>query len=291
MIKNNYKKAPLPFQGQKRNWEDTFKKTLKENYDPNDFDVIIDLFGGSGLLSRWCKDVFPDKKVIWNDYDNVKERYDNIEDTNYLYNQIKNIYINNGIDHNNKENKLPNEVKEQVIEMLKKEEKNGRYLDFRTLSSFLLFSGTYVDNIEDLEKITFYIRLRKMEIPNFDDFLEGIDRVSMDWKDLLKMYENERVLVIADPPYLSTNQETYKNKNWKLKDYLDINLELSKQYGYIFFTSDKSNLLELIDWLENNFGIILAHNKQIYNKKVVISNNKWTNNSYQDYLITSRKEK
>lgn len=286
MANNKYTSAPLPFQGQKRGWGDTFKKELKEKYDPSEFDVIIDLFGGSGLLSRWCKDVFPDKKVIWNDYDNVLERYNHLDDTNYLYNQIKDIYIKNGIDNVNSQTKLPNEIKAQVIEMLKQEQKNGRYLDFITLSQFLLFSMNYVNNMKELEKETFYIKLRKSEIPNFDDFLDGIDRVSMDWRDLLEMYGGERTLIIADPPYLSTNQKSYKNNYWKLKDYLDINLEISKNYGYIFFTSNKSNLLELIEWLEKNFNIKLAPNKKIISKKTISGLNTY----YQDYMIISKKE-
>lgn len=290
MNKNKYTSAPLPFQGQKRNWNDTFKKVLNENYDPSEFDVIIDLFGGSGLLSRWCKDIFPDKKVIWNDYDNVKQRYDNLDDTNYLYHQIKNIYKLNGIDNLKNGSKIPDEVKAQIIDMLKQEQKNGRYLDFVTLSSFLIFSGNYVKNMEDLEKQTFYKKIRKSEIPNFDDFLDGIDRVSMDWRDLLQMYGGDRTLIITDPPYLSTNQETYNNDYWKLKDYLDINLEISKNYGYIFFTSDKSNLLELIEWLEKNFNIELVKNKKIYSRKVIVGNNKYGENKYQDYLITSKRK-
>lgn len=290
MNKNKYTSAPLPFQGQKREWNDTFKKVLNERYDPSEFDVIIDLFGGSGLLSRWAKDTFPDKRVIWNDYDNVKQRYDNLDDTNYFYHQIKNIYKLNGIDNLKNGSKIPDEVKTQIIEMLKQEQENGRYLDFITLSSFLLFSGNYVKNIEDLEKSTFYQRIRKSEIPNFDDFLDGIDRVSMDWRDLLEMYGGDRTLIIADPPYLSTNCDSYKNHYWRLKDYLDINLEITKNYGYIFFTSDKSNILELIEWLEKNFNIELAKNKKIYNRKIIINNNKYGENKYQDYLITSKRK-
>lgn len=284
--------APLNFQGQKRNWNNNFREIIKQEFDPNDFDIIIDLFGGSGLLAHWCKVTFPDKKVIWNDYDNVLERYKHIDDDNYFLNEIKKIYIENGIDIDNgkKTEKIPNEVKEQVIEMLKQEQQNGRYIDFITLSSFLCFSGNYVNNFEELEKQAFYNKLRKSEISPIGDFLEGIEIVSLDWREVLKQYGGERTLIIADPPYLSTDTNTYKNKSWKLKEYLDINNEIHKQsYGYVFFTSQKSQLLDLINWLYDNFNIDICPNKKIINKKVIINNSKWGNNQYTDFLILSKK--
>lgn len=47
--KKKFTQAPLPFMGQKRKWNGEIKAALEE-FD--DCDVFIDLFGGSGLLSR-----------------------------------------------------------------------------------------------------------------------------------------------------------------------------------------------------------------------------------------------
>ena len=74
-----YNQAPLPFQGQKRRFVKPFKEALKSF--PNDA-VYVDLFGGSGLLSHTVKSVYPEAKVIYNDFDNYSERLKNIPKTN-----------------------------------------------------------------------------------------------------------------------------------------------------------------------------------------------------------------
>ena len=70
-----YNQAPLPFQGQKRRFLKSFKEALKSF--PSDA-VYVDLFGGSGLLSHTVKSVYPEAKVIYNDFDNYSERLKNI---------------------------------------------------------------------------------------------------------------------------------------------------------------------------------------------------------------------
>ena len=52
MNQKNYTSAPLPFLGQKRKFIKEFKRVL-EGY-PDDV-TIVDLFGGSGLLSHTAK--------------------------------------------------------------------------------------------------------------------------------------------------------------------------------------------------------------------------------------------
>ena len=77
----NFNQAPLPFQGQKRRFQTSFKEALNEFKDAN---VFVDLFGGSGLLSNWAKQQYPDAKVVYNDFDNFSRRVANIERTNAL---------------------------------------------------------------------------------------------------------------------------------------------------------------------------------------------------------------
>lgn len=74
--------------------------------------------------------------------------------------------------------------------------------------------------------------------------------------DLFKAFKNEQdVLFVVDPPYLSTDTTTYNsNKYWKLKDYLDV-LNVLATGRYIYFTSNKSSILELCDWFSNNYGL------------------------------------
>lgn len=53
-------------------------------------------------------------------------------------------------------------------------------------------------------------------------------------------------MFLVDPPYLSTDTKTYKCY-WKLADYLDV-LKVLEGHAYIYFTSNKSQIIELIDW-------------------------------------------
>jgi 16S rRNA G966 N2-methylase RsmD len=234
----NYTSAPLPFMGQKRMFVKEFRKVLS-NYDN---DVIVDLFGGSGLLSHVAKDVKPGAKVIYNDYDDYHIRIENIEKTNNLLRDIRTIVA--GLPRHKG---IPKNIKCKIIERIGKEQ---GFVDFITLSSSLLFSMKYVLNLEDMEKETLYTNIRTSDY-NATGYLDGIDIVSKDYKDLYKDYKDEpNVLFLIDPPYLSTEVGTYR-MNWSLSDYLDV-LTVLKGKSFIYFTSNKSSIIELCDWIGSN---------------------------------------
>ena len=54
-----------------------------------------------------------------------------------------------------------------------------------------------------------------------------------------------------DPPYLTTECGMYENY-WKLTDYLNV-LRLLKGTKYVYFTSDKSQIVELCQWLADEY--------------------------------------
>ena len=86
-----------------------------------------------------------------------------------------------------------------------------------------------------------------------EQYLEGIDVVKYDYKELFNKYkETEGVVFLVDPPYLSTDVGTYKNY-WRLADYLDV-LNVLKDQRYMYFTSNKSSILELCEWMELNLN-------------------------------------
>ena len=63
------------------------------------------------------------------------------------------------------------------------------------------------------------------------------------------------VIFILDPPYLSTDCGTYKSDNyWKLSDYLDV-LKCLQGTRFVYFTSSKSTIVELADWMGRNPSI------------------------------------
>lgn len=70
-MKKVLKTSPLPFRGQKRYYIKRFSSVLEQC---EDITTVVDLFGGSGLLSRVAKDKLPNARVIYNDFDHFNKR-------------------------------------------------------------------------------------------------------------------------------------------------------------------------------------------------------------------------
>ena len=241
-MKYNYVQAPLPFQGQKRRFLKPFKEALKEF--PADA-TYVDLFGGSGLLSHTVKQYFPDAKVIYNDFDNYSHRLENVDKTNALLSDIREICAKS----ETRKERLSDELHTEIIGRISKEE---GFIDWVTVSSSLLFSMNYVTSFEQLKKEKFYNKVRLSDY-RVGGYLDGVDRVRKDYKDLFAEYKNRpNVVFLVDPPYLSTDCSTYSRPDyWKLGDYLNV-LKTIEDQSYFYFTSNKSQIIELCDWMENN---------------------------------------
>lgn len=237
--KKIYKSAPLPFMGQKRKFLRQFEIALK-NYPPDA--TYVDLFGGSGLLSHTVKSIYPNANVIYNDFDNYSERLRNVDQTNKLIEDLRSLLV--GCE---KDKKITGIYRERVLDRLCIEEKRG-YIDFITISSSLLFSMNYALNMEQFKRETLYncIRNSKYDVTGY---LDGINVVRSCYKELFSTYQdNDNVVFLVDPPYLSTETNTYKNY-WRLKDYLDV-LDVLRKSKYFYFTSNKSSIIELCEWIE-----------------------------------------
>ena len=237
-----FKSAPLPFQGQKRNFVKEYSEALKKF--PADA-IYVDLFGGSGLLSRVTKDVHPEARVIYNDFDNFSARLKAIPQTNLLLAKLRQITARVP-----RQSKIPTDIKKRIIEAVKTHENTFGYLDYITLSSSILFSGKYATSFKELSSATMYNPVRKSDITQAVGYLEGLEVVSKDYKEVYQQFKSDNTVYLLDPPYLSTNTATYgSDKYWKLKDYLDI-LELLEGSKYFYFTSNKSSIVELMERFE-----------------------------------------
>lgn len=233
----NYNSAPLPFMGQKRKFLKELKQILLQC--PDDA-IYIDLFGGSGLLSHFVKTQKPNAKVIYNDFDNYSERLRHIPQTNRLLADIRMIVA--GFP---KDKRIVGEVRDAILKRVEQDDKAG-YVDYITLSSSLLFSMNYVLNFNELKASTLYNVVRSNDY-DATGYLEGVESVKFDYKELFDMYKGSNVFFLVDPPYLSTETKTYKSY-WKLSDYLNV-LQVLDGHRYIYFTSNKSNIVELCEWI------------------------------------------
>ena len=240
-MKYNYVQAPLPFQGQKRKFQKDFKEAL------NGFSstaTYVDLFGGSGFLSHTVKQHHPDAKVVYNDFDGYTHRLENVDNTNAVLRDFREI-LKNVPDGQ----RVTGAYRDKIIERVKQE---PGFVDYITLSSSVLFSMNYATNLEELEKQTLYSKVRQSDY-KADGYLDGVNRVKKDYRDLFAEYRNTRnVVYLLDPPYLSTDVSTYNRSDyWKLTDYLNV-LKCLEDSSYFYFTSNKSQIVELCDWMELN---------------------------------------
>ena len=242
--KKIYLSAPLPFMGQKRMFIKEFRNVLKEFPDSA---VYVDLFGGSGLLAHITKQEKPAARVVYNDFDNYRQRLENVGRTNALLAELREMV--RGCPRGKL---LPKEVRERIICRLEAEETAG-FVDYITLSSSLLFSMKYVVSLDALRKESFYNNV-KMSDYVCDGYLDGVEVVSMDYRELVSQYQGAKnVVYLVDPPYLSTEVGCYRMR-WRLSDYLDV-LTILKGKSYVYFTSNKSDILELCQWIGQNHWI------------------------------------
>ena len=271
-MKYNYVQAPLPFQGQKRRFLKPFKTAL-ETF-PDDA-IYVDLFGGSGLLSHTVKQMYPDAKVIYNDFDSYSHRIENVDKTNALLSDIREICAKNPT----RKERLSDELHSEIIGRISKEK---GFVDWVTVSSSLLFSMNYVTSFEQLKKEKFY---NKVRLSNYvaEGYLEGVDRVRKDYRQLFAEYRNHKnVVFLVDPPYLSTDCTTYSRPDyWKLSDYLNV-LKTIEDQSYFYFTSNKSQIIELCDWMELNG---YARNPFEGSTTVKVNTSLTYNASYEDIMI------
>lgn len=240
--KKVYKSAPLPFMGQKRMFIKELEKVLEELKDKT---IFVDLFGGSGLLSYFVKSKRPDATVVYNDFDNYRQRLQHIPNTNTLLSEFRKV-----VKDCPKGKAVPPEMRKSILAKISDAEKKYGYVDYITISSSLLFSARYVLNFDDLNKQGIYNNICKNDYCA-DGYLDGLVVVDCDYRDLFKKYKNNpEVVFLVDPPYLNTSTQTYK-MCWKLADYLDV-LEVLKDTTYIYFTSNKSSIVELCQWIGDN---------------------------------------
>ena len=230
--------------GQKRYFLRDFTQVLETV--SGEIDTVVDLFGGSGLLSHTAKRVLPDCRVVYNDFDRYDRRLAAIGQTNEILRAIKDRLT--GVEPNQR---LTEQQRADVLAIVEVYEQHDGYVDIMTIGRNVLFSGKWVTSIDDLHKHTMYNRVRPGAY-DCEGYLEGLEVVHMDYRDLFERERgNSQTLFVLDPPYLTTECGMYKNY-WKLTDYLNV-LSLLKGTKYVYFTSDKSQIVELCQWLAGEY--------------------------------------
>lgn len=279
MKKKIYKSAPLPFQGQKRFFIKKFKEAL-QSY-PADA-TYVDLFGGSGLLSHTVKATHPQATVVFNDFDNYRKRLKAISKTNAILEELRSLEL-----QTERGKKLNEHDHKFVSDVLTRADKSG-YVDWISLSGSLKFSMNYGLSLQDFTNDAMYNTIRKSNFNEANDYLSDISVVRLDYKQLYKHFKNKsNVVFLVDPPYLSTDTATYTREDyWKLRDYLDV-LDLLHEHSYFYFTSNKSHVVELCEWVETR----TTYNANPFKNAIceTTSNRTSHNSAYTDIMYHFKK--
>lgn len=241
-----YNQPPLSFMGNKRNMLKHIKavlETMREDGQIDSETIFIDCFGGSGLISHNIKQWYPSNRVVWNDYDNYQERLNHLDTTEQLRQEIAKIINDTRIP----KDKLHPHTKEKILTLLQDKAQSGAFIDYTTISVYLLFAGTYAKTYQELAtKQTFYNRITQKPL-NKEGYLAGVERTQADFIDLLDSYKDiTNKCLILDPPYLQTQKGNYR-ASFQLAQFF--NLIERVQKPYIFFGSHRSDILPCFAYL------------------------------------------
>ena len=173
-----YLSAPLPFQGQKRIFlrrvKDKLKRITKE------ITMIVDLFGGSGLLSHTAKRLCPWCEVIYNDFDDYHVRLEHIPETNAILD-----FVRQKLKGLANKQRVSDKIHDEICDYLDRALVAYGYLDFQTLSSNICFGNQRWHFIEDFRRELFWVRVTKKHYST-EGYLDGIKIVKKDYLSLVQ---------------------------------------------------------------------------------------------------------
>lgn len=295
------KKPVLPFRGNKKVWFNKFKEIITNlTYDNL---TVVDVFGGSGLLSYWVKQFKPNYQVIYNDFDDFILRLEHMNETEIIRQRLREIIDNNRYaeasqlrttEADNKDRALNKTCCDLIREeLIKIKSDYPDYIDYITISSWLCFSAYKADSLDVIiSKTKYYNRTPKEEIKRYD-YLNNVEVIHKDASNpeefinyINSIKQNENIIYILDPPYLYTETTGYANYK---KEYFDMKANINLFYWFLhkipclFFTSNKSGLIESYNITNKLYNV----NDEIKNNEIIKLTNTGGSRglTYQEYLI------
>lgn len=284
------KKPVLPFRGNKHIWYNKFKEIITNLKYENL--TVVDVFGGSGLLSHWVKQLKPNYQVIYNDFDNYTQRLEHMNETEMIRKRLREIIDNNTTVTDNEKEPL-NKTCHDLIkkELIKIKSDYPDFVDYITISAWLCFSAAKTDNLDTiLSKKSIYRRVPKNELKRYD-YLNNVEVIHKDASNpeefinyINSIKQNENVIYILDPPYLYTETSGYAKK-----EYFDLKANINLFYWFIhkipclFFTSTKSGLIESYNITNKLYNV----NDEIKNNEIMklTAQSGHSGLTYQEMLI------
>ena len=104
------------------------------------------------MLSHITKHLRPEATVVYNDYDNYRERLAHIPQTNALPADLREIVGNTP-----KHKRIDGVMREKMFERLRHEEQTVGYIDFITISASVMFSFANEKDIAPSEALVMLV--------------------------------------------------------------------------------------------------------------------------------------
>ena len=278
-----YIKPIIPFVGNKSLYYKYINEILDNLINHDDY-IFIDCFGGSGVLSLMCRDFYINKHktiptIIYNDFDNYCSRIEYIPRLNKLMNEFNNIIQ----DKYNKKSRINEDDKKRIDSLITNDD------NAITLSNYLLYMFHKADTIDELKNSPcYYNRLIKRNLPYTPtyEYFHNITIEHLDYKELINKYEeiakeyNKTLILILDPPYISTDSSRYKSSLYNNITQLTDILQLLLNHHYIYFESEKSNVIDIIEFMNK----LTKYPIYEYNSMITQRRNTQSGGTY-DYIV------
>ena len=225
---------------------------IKTKYDNKPI-LIVDVFGGSGLLAHWAKRYYPQADVIFNDFDHYMERcndWENVELTRACLSQR----FGNKYKHQQEIKK--HEDVEFINNMIQQEENP----DLITLSSWLCYSSDSVKKTkQELIDSKKYFRVPKLNITNPSDYFSDLIVINQNAEDVKTFTDiinkmntrNLPVFYILDPPYLYNDKTGYDERFFTIYSSIGFIEWFLIDVDLMMFESEKARFDEILRKLSN----------------------------------------
>ena len=239
-------KPPLPFVGHKGKWGNILEQIALRL--PKGC-IVLDVFGGSGICSHYFKQARPDLTVIWNDFDDYRQRLDHAHETERLRLDLAEKLGTAGSKGSAIRPLSPAEqdILFTTFDMYQKE---YGFVDYDTLSRWLFLYSHKTNKLIHAKPGSMKLYNRLPVVPVRVDacrnWLSGVERVRFQFHGMESCFDlgdaslklcnhvaDQDVFLIFDPPYLSTTCNDYRNRDalFILKDILDC----CRQLPFILF--------------------------------------------------------
>lgn len=137
-------------------------------------------------MSHVTKAICPNAVVVYNDFDNYRNRLDHIKDTNRILTGFCGVVADVP-----RGRMIPQRVKQEILSVMEREVANGRFVDYVTLSTSLLFAAKYATDMAGFRRDTLYNRIRLADY-SCSGYLDGLTIVSCDYRELVAKYSGRK---------------------------------------------------------------------------------------------------